>query len=183
MKSRRTGKSRVLIAAALCLLTAACGPSAKQQATNDALDALGKIDPALKVRVVYPDYSRLVTEAQAKVDKASSLLPDGELKAELNAAMGAYKDAKWAWEISNQAPAPALGDRDSFILAAEFQDLKALSFDRRNRNRAKELMKKYSVTSGKESNRDLILISTDDLLRAVWKAAHMHVERARSLNS
>jgi hypothetical protein len=183
MKSRRARKSCVLIAAALSLLIAACGPSAKQQATDDAIDALGKIDSALKVEVVYPDYSWLVADAQAKVDTASSLLPDGELKAELNAAMGAYKDAKWAWEISNQAPVPAFGDRDSFILAAEHQDLKALSFDRRNGNKAKELLKKYSVTSGKESNMDLILISTDDLLRAAWKAAHTHVERAKSLNS
>lgn len=183
MKSRRERNSCVLIATTLCLLIAACGPSAKQQATDDAIDALAKIDSALKVEVVYPDYSRLVMDAQAKVDKASSLLPDGELKTELNAAMGTYKDAKWAWEISNQAPAPAFGDRDSFILAAELQDLKSLSFDNRNGNRAKELMKKYSVTSGNEANRDLIRISTDDLLRAAWKAAHTHVERAKSLNS
>ena len=183
MKLRRERKSSVSIAVAFCLLAAACGLSAKQQATNDALDALWKIDAALKVRVVYRDYSQLVTEAQAKVDKASSLLPDGELKKELNAAMDAYKDAKWAWEISNQAPAPAFGDRDSFILAAENQDAQTLSFDRRNGNRAKELMKKYSVTSGKESDMDLILISTDDLLRAAWRAAHTHVERAKSLNS
>ena len=91
--------------------------------------------------------------------------------------------SKWAWEISNQAPAPAFGDRDSFILAAEYQDIKSLSFDRGNGTKARELMKKYSVTSGKESDMDLILISTDDLLRAAWRAAHMHVERAKSLNS
>jgi hypothetical protein len=162
---------------------AACGPSAERQAASDALDALGKIDSALKVEVLYPDYGRMVADAQAKVDKASSLLPDGELKTELNAGMGAYKDAKWAWEISNQAPAPAFGNRDSFILAAEHQDLQTLSFDRRNGNRAKELMKKYSVASGEESNMNLILISTDDLLRAAWKAAHSHIERAKSLNS
>ena len=183
MKLRRERKSSVSIAVAFCLLTAACGLSAKQQAANDALDTLGKIDAALKVRVVYRDYSQLVTEAQAKVDKASSLLPDGELKKEIDAAMDAYKDAKWAWEISNQAPAPAFGDRDSFILAAEYQDIKSLSFDRGNGTKAKELMKKYSVTSGKESDMDLILISTDDLLRAAWRAAHTHVERAKSLNS
>ena len=183
MKSRPAGTSVASIAAALCLLVAACGMSAKQQAANDAIDALARIDSALKVEVVYPDYSRLVADAQAKVDKASSLLPDGELKVELNATMGAYKDAKWAWEISNKAPALAFGDRDSFILAAEHQDLQTLSFDRRNGNRAKELMQKYSVTSGKESNMDLIRISTDDLLRAAWKAAHTHIERAKSLNS
>lgn len=183
MKLRPAGKSGVLITAALCLLIAACGPSAKQQATNDALDALGKVDAALKVKVVYPDYSRLVTDAQAKVDKASSLLPDGELKKELNAAMGAYKDAKWVWDISRQAPPPAFGDRDSFILAAEQQDLQTLSFDRRNGNRAKELMKRYSLISGEASGMALITVSTDDLLQAAWKVAHTHVERAKSLNS
>ncbi len=182
MKSRPSRKSG-LVVAAFCLLTAACGLSAKQQAANDALDALGKIQAALKVKVLYPDYSRLVIEAQAKVDKASSLLPNGELKTELSATMDAYKDAKWAWEISRQVPSPAFGDRDSFILAAESQDLKTLSFDRRSGNRAKELMKKYSVTSGKESDMDLILISTDDLLQAAWRAAHTHLERAKSLNS
>jgi len=183
MKSRLAGTSVASIAAAFCLLMVACGTSAKHQAADDALDALGKIDAALKVEVLYSDYGRMVADAQAKVDKASSLLPDGELKTELSAAMSAYKDAKWAWEISNQAPAPAVGDRDSFILAAEHQDLKTLSFDRRNGNRAKELMRKYSVTLGTESNMDLIRISTDDLLRAAWKAAHTHIERAKSLNS
>lgn len=179
----RLARNMGALVAAFCLLTAACGLSAKEQAANEALDALGKIDAALKVRVLYPDYSQLVAEAQAKVDKASSLLPDGELKTELNAAMGAHRDAKWAWEISDQAPTPTFSGRDSFILAAEHQDLKTLSFDRRNGNRAKELMKKYSVTSGKESNMDLIRISTGDLLQAAWRVAHTHVEQARSINS
>lgn len=183
MKLRRAGKSRVLLVAALCLLMAACGLSARRQATGDALDALGKIDAALKVKVIYADYSRLVADAQATVDKASSLLPDGDLKAEMNAAMDAYKDAKWAWEVSNQAPAPAFGNRDSFILAAGLQDIKGLSFDRRSQTKAKELLKKYSVVSGSESDTELTLISTDDVLQAVWKAAGKHVERAKSLSS
>ncbi len=179
----RPARNRGALVAAFCLLTAACGLSAKQQAANDALDALGKIDAALKVKVVYADYSRLVADAQAKVDKASSLLPDGELKTELSAAMGAYKDAKWAWEISNQAPAPAFGNRDSFILAAGLQDIKALSFDRKSQTKARDLLKKYLVVSGSESDTQLTLVSTDDVLQAVWKAAGKYVERAKSLNS
>jgi len=182
MKLRQAGKSRVLLVAALCLLIAACG-SAERQATGDALDALGKIDAALKVKVVYADYGRLVADAQAKVDKTSSLLSDGELKAELNAAIDAYKDAKWAWEISNQAPAPAFGNRDSFLLAAGLQDIKALSFDRKSQTKARELLRKYTIVSGSESDTRLTLISTDDVLQAVWKAAHKHIERAESLSS
>lgn len=175
---RKTG---LLIFVTVHLLTAACGLSAKQQAANAALDALQKINAALKVRVSYQDYGHLVTEAQAQVDKASSLLPDGELKNELNAAMEGYRDAKWAWDLSRQAPAS--NGPDSLILVAESQDMKTLSFDRPNGTKAKELMKKYSVISGTESNVDMMLISTDDLLQAIWKTAGKHVERAKSLSS
>lgn len=125
----------------------------------------------------------MVADAQAKVNKATSLLPDGEIKTELNAAVDAYEDAKWAWEISRQAPAPAFGNRDSFVVAAEYQDIKSLIFDRRNGTKARELLKKYSVTSGNESVTDLILISTNDLLQAAWRAAHSHAERAKTLSS
>ncbi len=144
MKSRLARIRGVVILITFCLPAAACGPSAERQAAGTALDSLQKINAALKVRVSYQDYGKLVTEAQAQVDKASSLLPDGELKNELNVAMEAHREAKWAWEVSKQVS--QVGGRDVFILAAEYQDLKTLSFDRRNATRARELLKKYSLT-------------------------------------
>ncbi|MFN2453473.1 MAG: hypothetical protein ABR577_04570 [Pyrinomonadaceae bacterium] len=184
MKSLSTRKSCLVIAITFGLLMSACKPSAKQQAAP-ALDALQKIQAALKIKTSYQDYSQLMTDAQFQVDKASSLLPDGELKKELKASLDAYSDAKWAWEISRQAPES--DGHEFFILAAELEDLKeaskTLSIDRKNGNKAEELFRKYSLISGTVTTTDLILITTDQFLRAIWREGDKHVERAKSLNS
>lgn len=80
------------------LLTACGGLSAKQQAAaSDAVTALRRLEAASQVKPSLAQYNQLVIEAKARVNEASAVLPDGELKQELNAAMEAYGDAAVAW--------------------------------------------------------------------------------------
>lgn len=160
--------------ATILLLSAACSKTG-----NDTLTALKNVHAATQSGVKYDLYSQLVIEAQAAFNEDSSNFPDGELKKELKGALDAYNDAKWAWEISRQAPAS--NGRDSFILAAGLQDINDLSYERKSQTRAQELLKKYSVTSGGESVGELTLISTKDVLQAIWRVAEEHVNRASKL--
>lgn len=157
------------------LLSTACSKSA-----SNSITALKKVHAATQSGVKYDPYSQLVIEAQAAVNEDSSKLSDGELKTELTNALDAYNDARWVWEISRQAPAS--NGRDSFIMAAEYQDLNSVSLDRKNQTKARQLLDKYSITSGNESVRELALISTDDVLQAIWRRAEKHVNRASELN-
>jgi hypothetical protein len=67
-------------------------------AANDALKALRKVDSATQVGVSYIQYGSLLIETQAQVNEALRILPDGELKRELRAAMEAYADVRPLWE-------------------------------------------------------------------------------------
>src|SRR5215213_162666 len=65
---------------------------------NDALKALRKVDGAVtQVGVNFDKYNTLLIEAQAQVNEALRVLPDGELKRELQAAMEGYNDAGQVW--------------------------------------------------------------------------------------
>lgn len=161
-----------IIAAAL-LLSTACSKTGK-----DALTALKKVQAATQSGVKYDSYSQLVNDAQAAFNEDSAKLSDGELKKELTEAMNAYNDAKWAWGVSIQAPSSS--GIDSFIVAAEAQDLATSLTARSNQTRAKELFRKYSLITDKEE-KDSIFISTGDLLQAIWKAAEEHVNNASKL--
>jgi hypothetical protein len=172
MKPQRAILTIVILA---IMLSTACGRTG-----SNSVAALKKVHAATQSGVTYDPYSQLVIEAQAAVNDDSSKLPDGELKKELKGALDAYNDAKWAWGISRQAPSS--NGRDSFIMAAEYQDLNSLSLDRKSQTKARELLNKYSVISGDESVGELAIISTNDVLRAIWRTAEKHVNRASELN-
>src|SRR5258705_12027574 len=61
------------------------------------MKALRKIAAATQVGVNYQQYGTLTIDAQAQVNEALAVLPEGELKKEMNAAMEAYADAQDAW--------------------------------------------------------------------------------------
>lgn len=85
---------------AIAFLALACGGLSSQQkaAASEAITALRKLEAASQVNTTsYPQYSQLVVEAKARVNQAATVLPDGELKNELKAAMDAYADAATAW--------------------------------------------------------------------------------------
>lgn len=94
-----------ITALAMTSVLVACGGlSSKQQAAaNDAVSALRKLEAASQVKPSLMQYNQLVIEAKARVNEASAVLPDGELKQELNAAMDAYADAAVAWAAMQRA--------------------------------------------------------------------------------
>lgn len=72
--------------------------SQSSTAANDALKALRKVDGAVtQVGVSFPQYNSLLIETQAQVNEALRVMPDGELKREIKAAMEAYNDAGQVW--------------------------------------------------------------------------------------
>jgi hypothetical protein len=106
MKNKMRLVQLVLVILAVSLL-AGCNQSTGEQQTKkessppaalDAIKALWKIESATQVSVNYIQYSQLVIDAKAQVNEASAVLPDGELKTELNAAMDAYADVVLVWK-------------------------------------------------------------------------------------
>lgn len=88
----------LLVAVAVVSVVACGGLSSKQRtAASEAVAALRKLHAATEVGVNYQQYGILVIEAKDKVNNANAVLPDGELKQRLNAAMDAYTDAGKAW--------------------------------------------------------------------------------------
>lgn len=90
----------IVMAIAIIYFFTACGGLSTQQSNtaNDAIAALRKLEAASQVKTSsYREYNQLVIEAKARVNQAVTLLPDSELKTELNASMEAYADAATAW--------------------------------------------------------------------------------------
>lgn len=125
-KNKRRPCMITVIAAVLCWLTA-CGGLLTQQKTtaNEAIMALRKLEAASQLKTSqYREYSQLVIEAKARVNQAAALLPDGELKNELNATMEAYGDAATAWAAmlgnnylrADREPGKTLGPKYSLNL-------------------------------------------------------------------
>ena len=61
--------------------------AARRREADDAVSALRKLEAASQVKPSLMQYNQLVIEAKARVNEASAVLPDGELKQELNAAV------------------------------------------------------------------------------------------------
>ena len=75
---------------------AGCGKESAQ--VKEAFTALGKLDAGTQVGINRPEYSRLLLEAQAKMNDATETLSDGDLRKELTLAMQSYKDAQTIWD-------------------------------------------------------------------------------------
>jgi hypothetical protein len=89
----------IFICVCMCLLCGCGGLSSDQsEAVDKALHSLEKIAASTEVGVTYAQYGQLIIDAKPEINKATSLLPDGDLKTELNEAMNGYADARAAWE-------------------------------------------------------------------------------------
>lgn len=159
MKNRTRFAQFTLIFLVMPLL-AGCNRNAGDQQTKgksvppaaiDAVKSLRKIEAATQVSVSYLQYSQLVIDAKAQVNEASSVLPDGELKSEINAAMDAYADAGLPWHEQIQG---------SSIL---YKDLEP----------GKTLIPKYSL-----SGQGLDVLRARTL---ILEAATKHLDRASKL--
>lgn len=92
-------KTKLLTIVSLLLMALSLAGCDKESAqVKEALTALGKLDAGTQVGINRPEYSRLLLEAQAKMNDATESLPDGELRKELTLAMQSYKDAQTIWD-------------------------------------------------------------------------------------
>lgn len=152
-----------MVALAIVSLISACGglSSKQKDAASDALKALRKVDAATQVGISYFQYQPLVIEAQAQVNEALAVLPDGELKKEISLAMEAYTDANIAFKVQGFILSPSVAGVNQ---EAEF------------------LVKKYSLPPyAPLSNPTSTVVRREDALSAIWKAARTHIDRASSL--
>lgn len=70
----------------------------QRAAVDAALQSFGKVEAAAQVGITRARYAELLAEAKAAVNEAERVLPDGELKSNISAAMLAYADAGTVWE-------------------------------------------------------------------------------------
>lgn len=149
-------KEKALIALILSLLiVSGCSHvSAKQkEAITAALDSLGKLKAATQVGVNYQQYGMLLIEAKAKVNTAVEILPDGDLKKNLDDSVQAYVDAHTYW-----------GTKINPNYSVEDQIKTAL-------------VKKYQVPVESFG----YLENQNQILSQVWNAADIHRQKAASV--
>jgi hypothetical protein len=137
--------------------------SEQQRELANAIDALRKIEAATQVGVNYANYGSLLIEAKAKVNKASTVLPDSEVKGELNGAMDAYADAGSAWADKIQFDGAILTDFGS----------------------GKTLIQKYGLlgllVKQCDDDADVDRVDADALMQMIWVYAREHLNRASNL--
>jgi len=139
------------------LLSACGGLSGKRDtAAQEAVAALRKIEAAVQVGVNYQQYGTLLIEAKSKVNDANAVLPDGELKQRLNAAMDASADAGQVWGIKISGP---------YLLP--------------HREPGASLMRKYNLKTQTISAAALTYIDPDEAMQAAWGAAMGHLLMAQ----
>jgi hypothetical protein len=130
-------------------------------ATQEAISALRRLDAATQVGVSFFNYNPLLIDAQAKVNEALPLLPNGNLKNEISLAMEAYNDAYLAWRITNQ---------QGFLISPPPAGLIDGS----------QLIQKYSLPPSPLSGTS-IYVTREDALSTIWTRARQNIDRASSL--
>jgi hypothetical protein len=125
-------------------------------ATGEALRALRKVAGAVEVGVNYPQYGQLMIEANAAVDEALVIIPAGELRNEIAAAMDSYADAGRAWTLRIK-PRGDYQVRDLLTGKYRVSDREA-----------------FRVYSGEE-------LYVTSALRLIWNQARQHLNRASAL--
>jgi hypothetical protein len=152
--SRKNLLPYIALAITLTQLLNGCGGlKGKQQvAASEAMTALRKIEAAVQVGVSYQQYGVLLIDAKSKVNDANAVLPDGELKSKLNAAMDAYADAGQVWGIKISGPN---------LLP--------------NTEPGASLMRKYNLKTHTISAAALTYIDPDEAMQAAWGAAMGHL--------
>ena len=138
-----------------------CGElSSKQRVeTDEALKALRKIVVATEVGVNYGKYGSLIIDTKAKVNEVLLVLPDGDLKKEISAAIEAYVDASQVWgaKINGELFFGVLSPGDGL---------------------GEILIPKYNLTSpmGPEG-----IVFADFAIKQIWAIGDKHVDTASKL--
>lgn len=178
---KRTISLSTLALAVVSLLSACGGLSSKQKtAASDALKALRKIDAAIQINSTYSQYSQLVLDAKTQVNEASSKLPDGELKKELDAAMQAYVDARDVWSSPNTDSLAAV--KEPGISLSKKYNLNLTAVD--SQARAIELqeavdaqMPQYATWKDPNFRSE----QRKKVVTQIWSVAQSHTNRASNL--
>jgi hypothetical protein len=151
-----------LLTTFIVILLAACGglSSKQRSAAEEAIKSLRKISASTQVGVNYQQYGVLIIDAQAQVNEALAVLPDGELKNEMNATMESYADASQVWGAKIKS-----GTDEIFT---------------ESHPRTTVIIPKYSLpasdygSSGKS-------INGNQALKIIWDVANKHLDRASTL--
>jgi hypothetical protein len=150
------------LAIAIGYLLISCGGLSTKQKTaaSDALKSMNKISAATEVGVNYPQYGQMVIEAKAQVNEAVAVLPDGNLKKELNAAMDAYADSMKIWQHKLNNRSLFSDEPDSYTL-----------------------IQKYSLktTSFQFQGRPIDAADPAQALQTVWGTARTHLDKASKM--
>lgn len=125
------------------------------------MKALRKVQAATQVGVNYQQYGTLAIDAQAQVNEALAVLPEGELKKEMNAAMEAYADAQDAWGAKIQSGSGELHTKYG---------------------PGQRLIPKYSLpTSQGYTTTFGDRADAETAMQTIWTVAHAHVDKASKL--
>lgn len=163
MRSRNTIIGISILIIVMQSVIACGGLSGKQkQAAERALGSLRKVESAAQVGSSYQQYNLLVIEAKSQIDETSRLLPEGELKKELEAARDAYVDALTIWRQKSD-PNPL----------------------HPNTEPGKTLIPKYRLRVEKFTmfGQQHEYAPIEEALTIIWRAGQEHVERAARLLS
>ncbi len=150
----------------IILLVACGGLSSKQRsAAEEAMKSLRKISASTQVGVNYQQYGVLIIDAQAQVNEALAVLPDGELKNEMNATMESYADSLQVWDAKIKAGSGRLGSGKMFTGSSPG------SF----------IIPKYSLPTTANSYGLGESADSDQALKIIWGVANKHLDRASIL--
>lgn len=170
---------------------------------NEALGALGKLDASTQVGVSRSEYSRLLIEAQAKINDATEILPEGDLRKELTLAMRSYNDAQTIWDRKGtriadlQKEASLLSghdlkefDTDKWIAActgpppASKNDLENFYLKQWCDETIDRLVNMYKITlrdgNGDSTSSSVGRISRQEALDAIWASGREHLPKAKA---
>jgi hypothetical protein len=150
-----------LLTTFIVILLVACGglSSKQRSAAEEAIKSLRKISASTQVGVNYQQYGVLVIDAQAQVNEALAVLPDGELKNEMNATMESYSDSLQVWGAKIKS---GTGEIHTEL------------------NPGTVIIPKYSLPTT-DSGMLGKSIKGDQALQIIWGVANKHLDRASIL--
>lgn len=131
-------------------------PPKVRAAAEAALKTLRRMGSATEVGLTLSEYNTRLIDLKADVDEQISLIPEGELKTEIQLAVEAYVDAQNAWK--------EMGRHDTL-----FPDLEP----------GRSLMAKYSIPV--DSSIGMRLLPGNSVRSIIWRAARAHVDKATQL--
>lgn len=139
-----------------------CGKSQEQlnreNSIQQSIKALEKIEAATQVGVNKTQYQSLLVDAKTAVNQSNNILPEGELKTELNAAMESFSDAnKFGF------------DPKAFIIFS-FADAEV-----------KALNEKYRIDQSPDNILGQGSVENGIALKIIWTAASAHLKKAKDL--